>query len=404
MKKPTPLIPLFLVIFIDTFGYFLVMPVILKLFIQTHSALLPTNTSVSVRHWLYGITLGLSPLAFITLSPFIGRLSDRFGRKRVIAGCLYASLAGFALPIAGIAYRHISLIMLGRFIAGAGTTSQPVAQAAITDFSNGKQRAFNLSLIGFSMTLAMVAGPLAGSYLSDSNWIAWFSLTTPYWFGTLLAVINIALLYATFIDTSVSISSTDSKKVNQSRLFSPPLLLVLTAFFMLEMSWSGFYQACFLFLGSEFHFSTNSISQFAAYSGLWMSLGLTVVFRFWIKNTKVSRIAATSLIVILVCLMAQLQFSTASILWLLTAPIALFVGTAYPALLQRVSEITPQDHQGWMLGVASTLLGLAWMITGLIGPQLVTKNDKPILVLCAATIAIGALCLINNRYNCRDLD
>ena len=182
MKKPTPLIPLFLVIFIDTFGYFLVMPVILKLFIQTHSALLPTNTSVSVRHRLYGITLGLSPLAFITLSPFIGRLSDRFGRKRVIAGCLYASLAGFALPIAGITYRHISLIMLGRFIAGAGTTSQPVAQAAITDFSNGKQRAFNLSLIGFSMTLAMVAGPLAGSYLSDSNWIACFQPLVLVWY------------------------------------------------------------------------------------------------------------------------------------------------------------------------------------------------------------------------------
>ena len=389
----SPLPPLFLVIFIDTFGYFLVLPVILRLFIHTDSSILPLETSMVTRQWLYSITLMLSPLAFISLSPFAGHLSDAFGRKKVIATCLIASLVGFILPIIGIVTHRISLIMLGRFIAGAGTTSQPVAQAAITDFSTGKARAFNLSLIGLSMTLAMVVGPLSGGYLSDTTLVHWFNPTTPYWAGTVLAVINLALLWRYFNESHITTQHNSKSKSNTSllRLITKPILYLLLTFLSIELAWSAFYQGSFLFLGGKLHFTTNQISEFAAYAGFWMCLGLTVVYKFWLKTTSVNQITRISLVVMTAGFVGLCLTYTTISLWVLIAPIALCTGTAYPSLLQLISNNTSSQHQGWMLGIASTLLGFAWMITGLFSAVVIRQSVQLLLWLCAAVIGLAFL-------------
>ena len=122
MKKINPLWPLFLVIFIDSLGYFIVLPVLARLYF--HTQFLGAYMSMHERHLIFSVTLMLSPLAFITLSPIAGRASDLMGRKKVIGICLIGSLVGFVLPIIGILYHKLSLILGGRFIAGAGTTSQ----------------------------------------------------------------------------------------------------------------------------------------------------------------------------------------------------------------------------------------------------------------------------------------
>ena len=397
--KRSPLTPLFLVIFIDTFGYFLVLPIILRLFINIDSSILPPTTSLAARHWLYGITLSLSPLAFISLSPFIGHLSDTHGRKTVIGACLIASLLGFILPIIGIYTKHISLIMIGRFIAGAGTASQPVAQAAITDFSTGNKRAFNLSLIGLSMTLAMVLGPLSGGYLSDPHLVTWFDTTTPYWVGTLLAMINLFFLYTSFEDTRPIMPVTSKSKRGFSKLFNRPILCLLTVFMVMQLTWSAFYQSSFLFLGNEYHFSTDTISEFAAAAGLWMCLGLTVIFRAWITLMDTKKIAFISVSMVLVGFISLYLFNDQRGIWYCTAPIALFAGTAYPALLQVITEHTPAEHQGWMLGVASTLLGLAWMITGIYSVQLAKNSITLLVTLCCTLLSFALIVFLMLRQN-----
>ena len=356
---------------------------------------------MATRQWLYGITLSLSPLAFISLSPFIGHLSDKFGRKSVIGACLIASLVGFLLPIIGIYCKRVSLIMIGRFIAGAGTTSQPVAQAAITDFSTGNKRAFNLSLIGLSMTLAMVLGPLSGGTLSDPHIISWFNATTPYWAGTLLATVNLLLLYTGFHDTHVVITTASTKPKTLRHLFHPAIVGLLIVFLMMQLTWSAFYQSSFIFLGSQYHFSTNTISEFAAVSGLWMCLGLTIVFRYWLTVHNVTQIAAISIAIVLLGFIGLFFFNHQQHIWYIVAPIALFVGTAYPALLQLISQHTPADHQGWMLGVASTVLGLAWMVTGLFSARIVAHSMTLLISLCFSflLIAIITIKLIDTQHD-----
>jgi MFS transporter, DHA1 family, tetracycline resistance protein len=355
---------LFLVIFIDTLGYFIVMLAIKQL--------VPSS--------LVSVTLMLSPLAFIIFSPIVGRLSDKIGRKRSILYCLVASLLGFVIPLIGIKYQQTWAIMLGRFIAGLGTTSQPIAQASIADFSSGKKKAFNLGLIGLSMTLAMVLGPLAAGHLND--------VATPYWIGTVLSLVNIALLLTSFSETHTPIKHDPPTSERGWRLLNTQIILVMLSFFCGELIWSGYYQAAYLgFLHSEFNQTASQLTIFIATIGLCMCLGLTVLYPLWLKISSIYRVGLSSMALFTVLFIPLLIHNQMYMHWAMVPFIALLVGTFYPSILHTISDLTPAHSQGWMLGIASQLLGAAWMITVFC----IGFNSQLIALLCILLGCVACL-------------
>lgn len=362
------LIPLFFIIFIDTMAYFIVIPVLLRLFVSGHFSILPEHTSLATRDLIYGIAVMLSPLAFLLAAPFVGNLSDRFGRKKLLFASLIISLVGFILPIIGIYKNSLSLILIGRFIAGASTSSQPVAQAAITDFTKGKRRAFYLSMIGFAMTLAMVLGPLSGGYLSDHTLVSWFNVTTPYWAGVVLSIINIILL--SFLENSSQLLYHADQKTWKDNLITLYQALkqrsvfgLMLVFFFFEFAWGQYYQSIFLYLTQQWHYSTDKVGVFTAYIGFWMCLGLTLIYKIAIRYIALERLLGMSLLIICFGLIICNIPTNPIWQWLGIIPTTIAIGVAYPSLLACISNHTSADHQGWVLGSASTALGLAWMIT-----------------------------------------
>lgn len=366
LRQRKQLLPLFFIIFIDSIGYFIVIPVILRLFMPGDDSLLSAHTTMMTRNLLYSLTLMLSPLAFIICSPLIGHLSDRYGRKKALTYALLAACIGFLLPIIGILKKTICLIFIGRFIAGASSSSQPVAQAGVTDFSEGNVRAFYLSLIGFAMTLAMIIGPLSGSYLSDKQLLSWFTVTTPYWFALVLSLINIIMMIILYKNTPhIQLKkSTPSPRL----LIQNNLWLVMVSFLFLEIAWAQYYQASFLTLTQHFHYSMDKMSLFAAYIGFWMCLGLTLIYGRLLNHFSIESIAKSSLLIASLSLIFC-NIPNTTIQWIMMIPGTIAVGTAYPSLLSIMSHRIKTGHQGYILGCASTLLGVAWMLTGLLsGP------------------------------------
>lgn len=390
------LMALLLMIFVDTVAYFLVIPVLLKIFVNDDGQLVSSSMSLSTRHLIYGFAIMLSPLAFLIASPITGHFSDKYGRKKVLFFCLLTALIGFFLPIIGIIKKQIFLILLGRFIAGASTSSQPVAQAAITDFTQGKKRAFYLSLIGFAMTFGMVTGPLAGSYLSDNHLISWFNIMTPYWIGLILSVANIILILLFYQDNDqIKINDLKNSQNTWSHLShivsQKSVVLLLFIFLLLEIAWSQYYQAIFLYLPQEFHYSTNQIGLFTAYAGFWMSLGLTIIYRIVINLFSIEKILKVSLIGASLGLIGCSYFTASYLQWIFIIPSALFVGMAYPSILSLISNLSPIEHQGWVLGMASTLLGIAWMVTAILGGLLIDIYLPLPLLLAAGVMLLGSL-------------
>lgn len=368
-QKFHALIPLFLIIFIDSMNYGLIIPVLLRI-LQTSTA--AGHLSESSSNILFGLGIAISPLAYLIAAPIVGRASDQWGRKKTMLVCLVGACIGYILPIIGVIAGSLTFILIGRALAGGATCSQPIAWAAVTDISEGKEKAFLLSLVAFAMTLAMVAGPLLGGYLSDSHLVSWFNNTTPFITATLLSVVNLILMLIFLPETHPQKKA--SAKLTLKKMTAAftailthsslrPLLLI---FFIYEFSWSLYFQDISLYLSKAHHYDIDQISLFITYSGAWMSLGLTLIYRIMIHYLSLPRILGFCLTVATLGLIGCSMTSSAVLQWLYIIPVSIAVGMAYPTTLALMSNQTSADEQGWVMGVAATLLALSWMLSALI--------------------------------------
>jgi len=117
-------------------------------------------------------------VAYVAVMPFMGRLSDILGRRRVFMGALALFLAGSAwIPFT---------TSLGPFLAGrimtaiGGGAMVPVALAAVGDAFAARRRPRALGILGAVDTMGWVWGPLFGALLVRFlNWRWQFYLNIP---------------------------------------------------------------------------------------------------------------------------------------------------------------------------------------------------------------------------------
>jgi MFS transporter, DHA1 family, tetracycline resistance protein len=96
----------------------------------------------------------------LVCAPLWGRLSDRVGRKPVLVLSLLGTAAGSLLT--GLA-SSLVLLFVGRAIDGMSGASVAVAQAAVADLADPRERPRLLGLIGAAFGLGFVAGPALGA-------------------------------------------------------------------------------------------------------------------------------------------------------------------------------------------------------------------------------------------------
>ena len=116
-------------------------------------------------------------LAATITTPLYGKLGDQYGRKRLLMFAIILFLIGSAL--AGLSQTMDQLIAF-RALQGLGAGGLLVgAIATIGDLVSPRERGQYMGYIMAAMTLAMVAGPLVGGYITDSlswRWIFYINM------------------------------------------------------------------------------------------------------------------------------------------------------------------------------------------------------------------------------------
>lgn len=395
LKHFRRLFPLLLLIFIDSFSYFVVIPILLELFFDPHYGILSASTSLATRDFLTGFTIALSTTAALIAAPFVGNFSDKHGRKKTLLICIATITLGFILPIIGIVKKNIILILLGRALSGIGSSSQPVAQAAVADLCEDGEKALFLSFIALMMTLPIMLGPLVGGYLSDNHLVSWFSATTPYYFALTISIICFFVILFYFKETMTTNMRTQMLSIGDVifglkkaiKLYHIGVLLLI--FFCLELGWSQYYQTVSLFLAQQFHYSVQQISLFNATMGIFMSLGLLFLYPVLIKHFSIQKIMRYSVLLVLLGLLGCALLPKFQ--WILVWIVAVFTGTGYVSLLTMISDRVPHHQQGWMMGYSSTILFLAWMMTGFNGGWLIAFHATLPLWISVGSIGVAAV-------------
>jgi predicted MFS family arabinose efflux permease len=155
-------------------GLFMIYPIFVAYARHLRGA---TPETIGLALGAYGLTQGLLQIPF-------GLLSDRIGRKLVIAGGLL--LFGIGSAVAALA-GSIEGVLLGRILQGMGAVGS-VVLALVADLTRDEVRTRAMALvgvtIGLSFVVAIVVGPLFAAIIG---------LSGIFWVTAALALLGIAV-------------------------------------------------------------------------------------------------------------------------------------------------------------------------------------------------------------------
>ena len=111
---------------------------------------------------LMGMALAANPLGILIGSLFSGPLSDRHGRRLVLAITLIATLAGHLLTASALVMRNYPLFVVARFATGLFESNVAVARAMLADMHEQIERTRAFALLNACMYAGWLLGPLVG--------------------------------------------------------------------------------------------------------------------------------------------------------------------------------------------------------------------------------------------------
>ena len=373
-----PLVLITLIVLVDLLGFTLVMP-LLPLYAREYG----------FSSWQIGLLLAAFPLCQLVAGPILGRLSDRYGRRPVLA----VSQAGTAISFLMLAFSSSFLwLLLARMLDGASGGNFLVAQAYVADVTKPEERARSLGLIGAAFGVGFVLGPLLGGLLLLLPLPAAWHLRLPFLvaagFSTLAWILVLRFLPESLPAESEARQAARSLSLEglKASFQQPKLRLLILAGALSTLAFATLEGTYSLFLKDRLHWSPASASLGFAFLGFVSALVQGGMIRPLVKRFGELKLILLGTVVLAIGL-GLLGRVTDVYGLLLAAPlVALGSGLANPAITGLLSRSASAAAQGAVFGTLSSAQTLARMLNYFVANQLLG------LVSPGAPYYLGAVC------------
>ena len=377
---------IFVTLLIDIMGFGLTIPVLPRLVQElTHTTISGSSTTLG---WLQA-SFGLMQFAF---APFLGNLSDRYGRRPV----LLLSLAFTAVEYAILGtVGSVAWLFVGRILTGATSASFTAASAYIADISAPEERAKNFGLIGAAFGLGFILGPALGGLVGALN------VRAPFWMAAALTGAN--LLFGFFVlPESLAPENrrpVDLRKANpfgSFRLFGRVPWVLTIVFALGFMNLAGQMLQNTWVIANELRFGWSELQN-----GLTLALlgGATIVVQMGVLRAMLPRYGEAKTLVFGLAfqLVGFIGFAFAGVAWVLIGFMLLWSLSfvSGPALQGLVSKEYGADEQGAVQGGLSALQSL----TGVVSPLVATGVFRAFTAKGAAVHFPGAPYLLGAIFS-----
>src|SRR5437773_760080 len=279
--KRSPLLVIFITVFIDLVGFGIVIPVLPFYAEGTKFGAMPREV---------GLLFASYSVMQLVFAPVLGRLSDKYGRRPVLLISILGTCCGFM--ILGFA-TTLWMLFLGRIIDGISGGNISTAQAYIADVTSKENRAKGMGLIGAAFGLGFIFGPAIGGILS--RW----GIHVPFFFAAALCFANAALLYFTLPETVTANHPAKNRAGSRSfrQLFrslrQPRLAFVLVIYFLFVVAFSIMTTSFSLYTMFRFGYDAQHTGYLFAYVGL-----IAVIIQGGLIGRLVKRFGELSLVIV----------------------------------------------------------------------------------------------------------
>jgi len=387
MKSRSPLVVIFLTVFIDLIGFGICLPLMPKY-----------ATRYGATGWVIGAVLGSYSLMQLIFAPWWGALSDRIGRRPVMLVSTAGALGSYLLFALSARFEGITgllILLVSRVFAGLFGATLGVASAAIADVTTPENRSRGMGMIGMAFGLGFVFGPLVGGVAAK-----YLGLAGPGLVAGGLCAFNLVLAWRILPETRPAGvrktgPKTDRWSLIQRTMARPTVGFLVVIYFVATFSFTCFESVLPLLLEDLFHLDEERTGYFFAYCGLMGALIQGVAVRPLVKRFGDENLVWMSLLLAAVAL-GLLPYAR-QLAWMLGA-LALFAGGSglnRPPTMGLISRHSPMDEQGAMLGVVQNAGTLARVLGPVLATTLYHWRLPAPFIFCAGTAALAgvAACL-----------
>jgi len=414
-RTSSPLLPIFLTVFLDMLGVGIIIPVIPALFFDAGSDFFPPGASREFRSVVYGFLIASFPFMQFFGAPLLGSLSDRFGRKPLLTISLVGTMIGYFLFAYAIGTGSLALLFISRMLPGFTGGNISIVYSAIADVSDEQSKPKNFGLVGMSFGLGFILGPTLGGIMADGSLVSWFNPATPFLFTAILTFFNILLLQFNFKETLPSklggrpraglannlnrLRNKRPRDFKWQSLFKgfrnvatsfrdPKLRVIFTVVLLLSLGFSFFTQFFSVLLIEKFAYAEKDIGFLFGWIGVWLVFTQGVIVRRLSKFAAPKKILGFSMLALGLAVGALLLPGRDFWFYLINPCIAIAQGLTSPNLTTVVSMQAGVERQGEVLGINQSMLSLGQIVPPLIAGYLNTiSGNLPILVGSAVILA-----------------
>ena len=408
-------------LFLDLAGFGIILP-ILPFYAESMHA---SATVVAL------LSTAFSAAQFL-MSPVLGRISDRYGRRPVMLLSIAGSVA--SALVLGLAHA-LWLVFVARIVAGSSKANVSTAHAYVADLIAPDQRAKYMGMMGAAMGMGFVFGPAIGGLLAFDNYPA-----LPFFVAAGLSLVNLimaaiwlpethfpgraaALKRSASEPTSASSASTSSASGSQARprptgfaglrraaasIRGTPMAWLVVIAFCLYLSFAGMESTMALLSERLFNWGGRETGLFMTFIGVNM-----VVFQGFFVGRAVARLGETRTLALGLVLLAfglGLIGGVAHVHRLFDLPLtnpeggaslsalALYGfggmlmsggnGLTGATLSALVSKVSSAEEQGWNMGIKESASSLARVGGPMIAGPLFQYVDPGAPMLVGAVIAL----------------
>lgn len=351
-----------------------------------------------------GVLEAINGLCAFLVAPFLGRLSDRFGRRPVIIAAAFG--AAFSMALFGIG-GALWVLVLARVIQGLTAGDLPALFAYLADITPPEKRAQRFGLLGALSGIGMMVGPAIGGLLAA------ISLQLPV-FVTAAVGLTIAILSIFLLPESLA---SENRIARIAARDVQPFAVFRNAFARRELR--GLLIG-FALLALPFGFFVNNFSVLALDAIQWgpTQIGLLtaavgiidILIQGVLLGILLPRIGERGVIVSGIAAQAIGLAGLAIVASLLAQPWVFIVGAlmlaagqgaATAAMDGAMSNAVGDDEQGWLGGVTQSLNAAMGTVAPLIAAALYTgiSHAAPywlgVALMVIAAIVVGRAYIAN---------
>ncbi len=377
----------FMIMFLDVIGIAIIMPVL--------PAYLRELTGDDISQaaidggWLLLVYAGMQFL----FAPFVGNLSDRFGRRPVLLACILTFAIDNLICAMATSYW---MLFVGRVLAGLSGASFGTAAAYIADVSTDETRAKNFGLMGIAFGTGFVIGPVIGGILGE------FGPRIPFYGAAALAFLNFLGAWILLPESLLPVNRRRFELARANPLGAlaqmrhyPGVLWVGLVFFCYGLA-HAVYPSVWSFVSSyRYGWSEGEIGLSLGIFGI----GGAVVMGFVLPRV-VPRLGEyrTALLGLVFSVLALSGYAAAWQGWMVYVVIVLTAleALADPPLRSIASARVPASAQGELQGALTSVSSITTIIGPLIFTQVFSRFTAPSapVSFAGAPFAVAALILL----------